>query len=71
MKPWPLGNEYHTMTCGTSGILYALEIVQGREEPWQGQKELSDKGKTVDLLLHLTRPIRALQKLFSLTLASM
>ena len=56
-KPWPLGNEYHTIACGTSGILYAMELVEGRDEPRQTQKEFSDQGKTVGLLLRLTRPI--------------
>ena len=32
-KPWPLGSWYHTIACGKSGILYALEIVQGKDEP--------------------------------------
>ena len=34
-----------------------MEIVEGRDQPWQGQKEFSDKGKAVSLSLHLTRPI--------------
>ena len=57
-KPWPLGNEYHTISCGRSGILYSLEIVEGKDEPKQAApKEFSSLGKTVDLLLRLTRPI--------------
>ena len=56
-KPWPLGYEYHTIVCGTSVILYAMEIVEGRDQPQQAQKEFSDKSKTAGLLLHLTHPI--------------
>jgi hypothetical protein len=29
-KPHPFGNEYHTACCGKSGILWALELVEGR-----------------------------------------
>ena len=32
-KPWPLGNECHAMACGISGILHAMEIVEGKDEP--------------------------------------
>ena len=57
-KPWPLGNEYHTISCGMSGVLYSLEIVEGRDEPKQGPtKDFSELGKTVGLLLCLTRCI--------------
>ena len=56
-NPCPLENEYHAIACGTSGILYALEIVEGRDQPWQANKKFSDKGKIVGLLLRLTRPI--------------
>ena len=52
-KPWPLGNEYHTTTCGTSGILYQLEVVEGRDTP----KQFHEMGKTASLLLRLTKPI--------------
>jgi len=34
-KPWPFGNEYHTICCGVSGILYAAELVEGKDEPRQ------------------------------------
>ncbi len=57
-KHWPLGNEYHTISCGRSGILYSLEIVEGKDEPKEAApKEFSSLGKTVGLLLRLTRPI--------------
>ena len=26
-KPYPKGNEYHTIFCGESGIMYVWEIV--------------------------------------------
>ena len=57
-KPWPLGNEYHTISCGTSGVLYQLEMVEGRDTPKRASpKEFKKMGKTVGLLLHLTKKI--------------
>lgn len=58
-KPWETGNEYHTIACGTTGILFAVEIVEGKDRP----KELGTPrfdyiaGKTTGLLLRLTRTI--------------
>lgn len=57
-KPWPLGNEYHTIACGESGILYRVELVEGKDTPPERPaKAFSTKGKTVGLLLRLTEPI--------------
>ena len=56
-KPWPFGNEFHTIACGISGILWRLEIVEGKDQPAQEKKEFSEHGKTVGLLLRLTKPI--------------
>ena len=33
MKPWPFGNEYHTVCCSLSGILWQLELVEGKDAP--------------------------------------
>jgi Transposase IS4 len=54
-KPHPMGNEYHTVCCGESGVLYQLELVEGKDSI--GPKEFDDRGKTSGLLLRLTRPI--------------
>ena len=32
-NPWPLGNEYHIISCDTSNILYVTELVEGRNKP--------------------------------------
>jgi Transposase IS4 len=57
-KPHPLGNEWHTIACGLCGILFRLELVEGKDAPPEKPApEFNDKGKTVGLLLRLTRPI--------------
>jgi hypothetical protein len=41
-----------------SGFLYRLELVEGKDEPIQGRrKEFDELGKTVGLLLCLTKTI--------------
>ena len=32
-KPWPIGNEYHTVCCSLSGIFWQLELVEGKDAP--------------------------------------
>jgi hypothetical protein len=57
-KPWPFGNEFHTIACGVSGILYAMELVEGKDEPREKPAaEFSNLGKTVGLLLRLTKTL--------------
>jgi len=56
-KPWPFGNEWHTICCARSGVMFAVELMEGKDKPPQVNKEFSNRGKTVGLLLHLTRPI--------------
>lgn len=53
-KPWPFGNEYHTICCGVSGILFGIELVEGKDQPQQIQQPYNDKGKTIGLLLRLS-----------------
>ena len=58
-KPWRCGNEYHTICCCLTGIMFAMELVEGRDEPPQmPPKEYSEKGKTVGLYLRLTKLLR-------------
>ena len=57
-KPWPFGNEYHSICCGVSGIMFGIEIVEGKDEPPErDMKEFQVLGKTIGLLLRLTRPM--------------
>ena len=63
-KPHPFGNEYHTICCGVSGVLYQMELVEGKDAPPErGDPEHNNMGKTVGLLLRLTKPISGTGKL--------
>ena len=58
-KPHPQGNDYHTICCGETGILFDFEVVEGRDRPTQlGRPEYEvEHGKTGGLLLRLTQSI--------------
>ena len=57
-KPHPQGNEYHSIACGESGIMYAIELVEGKDKPKEKEKEkYSEHGKTASLLLRLCESI--------------
>ena len=63
-KPWPFGNEWHTICCATSGVMYAIELVEGKDRPRElGSPEYDNHGgKTVGLLLRLTKQLWNLGK---------
>ena len=53
-KPWPFGNEYHSICCGLSGIMFGIEMVEGKDRPKDIPKPSTDKhGPTCGLLLRL------------------
>ena len=57
-KPWPSGNQYHTVCCCSSGIMWGIDMVEGKDRPHNlGQQQLDDLGATVGLLLRLLLPI--------------
>ena len=58
-KPHPVGNEYHTIADGmTNNILYAAEIVVGKDTPPNYVHEYGkEEGKTSPLLARLTQLI--------------
>ena len=58
-KPWETGNEYHTIACGLTSIIFRMELVEGKDRPSQlPPLQYNDRGgKTVGLLLRMTRPI--------------
>jgi hypothetical protein len=55
-KPHPVGNEYHTIADGMTTILYAAEIVMGKDTP-VCDDDNEEEGKTSALLARLTRSI--------------
>ena len=58
-KPWPFGNEYHSICCCKSGIMWQVELVEGKDEPKQKPTPEFDAigGNTTSLLLRLCKPI--------------
>ena len=58
-KPHPYGNEYHTICCGHSGILFAMEMVEGKDTPKERSVDPNENkiGKTGALLLRLCQSI--------------
>ena len=58
-KPHPFGNEYHTACCALSGILFVIELVQGKDYPPElGATEFEAwLGKTGGLLLRMLKSI--------------
>ena len=56
-KPHPFGNEYHSVCCGVSRIMWRIEMVEGKDTPAGTRKEFDDKGgSTVGLLLRMCKP---------------
>ena len=57
-KPHPMGNVYHSICCGLSGIMFAIELVQGKDRRSQFPNDkYSEHGKTAGLLMRLTESI--------------
>jgi Transposase IS4 len=57
-KPWPFGNVYHLICCGVSGVMFGIEMVEGKDAPTEAPaKQFDNMGKTVGLLLRLIKPL--------------
>jgi len=57
-KPHPFGNEYHSSCCGTSGIMFAIEMVEGKDRSKEVPTDpTNEKGNTVGLLLRMCSSI--------------
>ena len=53
-KPHPMGNEYHSICCGICGVMFAIELVEGKDHPKQRPApKYNEEGKTASLLLRL------------------
>lgn len=61
-KPHPLGNEYHTVACCESKIIFFMELVEGKDKPKEGahseaQFEKDFGSKIAALVVRMTTPI--------------
>ena len=58
-KPHPFGNEYHSVCCGETSIMWGIEIVEGKDSPPQRPRDPNETavGKTAALLLRMLKPI--------------
>ena len=57
-KPHDMGNKYHSVCCSMSGIMWAIKLVYGKDTlPQRERAEHAEKGKTVGLLLRITKAI--------------
>ena len=58
-KPHPFGNEYHTVACGLSNILYQMELVEGKDSPEELSHKEQEKelGKTGSMMMRILKPI--------------
>ena len=64
-KPHPKGNEYHTICCGESRIIYRWELVEGKDIPKElGRPEFETGPGTNKLALmwRMTEPLRGTGK---------
>ena len=52
-KPHPFGNKYHTACFGLLGILFSIELVEGKDHPPQIQEQYSQHGKMTGLLMRM------------------
>ena len=68
-KPRPFGNEYHSICCRPSGIMYAIELREGKDARTQ-KKWIQRRGCKVKILVFfsdLQRHYKILARLLSLT----
>ena len=60
-KPHPFGNEYHTIACCDTHIIFFVEIVEGKDRPSTGPDSAAEfeeeLGATAALVTRMTRPI--------------
>lgn len=62
-KPHPFGNEYHVNNCGLWGVMYFIELVEGKDRPQElPPPRFNELGKTVGLVLRMCQPLFATGK---------
>ena len=57
-KPHTMGNEYHSICCGLCEIMFAIEMVEGKDAPPErGRPDYHENRKACGLLLRLCESI--------------
>ena len=57
-KPYPFGNEYHTIVCAKSKVIYNVDIVEGKDWPRvMGKKEFEEKEYMDGLMVIKTKKL--------------
>lgn len=57
-KPHPFGNEYHTIACGDTHVIFRVELVEGESKPSHIKLRFEGEyGKTAALLLRMSETI--------------
>ena len=52
------GNEYHSICCGISGLIWGIEMAEGKDLPKDRTEfKFKDQEQTTGLLLRLTKAI--------------
>ena len=55
-NPHTFENEYHTIACEKSKVIYNFEIVEGKDRPIViGKKEFGEKGATDGLMVRVKK----------------
>eukprot|EP00957_Ditylum_brightwellii_P153428 11677377-Ditylum_brightwellii.AAC.1 len=63
-KPHPYGNKYHSIYDGLRGIMYYVEMVEGKDRLHElGKQECHKEGGTAALLLHMTKNLFGIGKM--------
>ena len=57
MSTWTNKYSYHMVCCSISGILYQMELVEGKDAPSQVIPKFNSLGQTVWLLFHVLEPL--------------
>ncbi len=67
-KPHPFGNEYHTICCGLTGIMFGIDLVEGKDRPVElsANDDPNGRGKTVELLARMCAPLTQTGKIVTL-----
>ena len=66
-KPHPKGNEYHTICCGESGIVYDWETVEGRDHPIPMGRPEFETSTNMKTVLIYNIPLRSQKPLSVIT----